>query len=331
MGHQALQEHVLAAKETDVIDLLDSEDEARDVIDSWTRPPAKRSRLTSKSPPKARPDSPSHTAGCEVTTVHNGEGLLNELLKTPIATPTLFDRLQNILQDIDQGTAEGVPVPCSTAPKPSAVPINICQDRIVWSFPSQGVDPAVSHCGMSRNASAPVPHQSIAEAHTQELSRNSSAPLVQTANRTLPPRAVEGSAWPPLACRPNQMDKNGIARGGIGCSNLGLRPSGSGPSRTSGSGASQPSMGQWASSQRSQSLQPDTCETDDAGDGSCFSNIWRLPGLGGDWGIEEMDIRIPPLPPGRSFEDEFDVCYAVLQLACCHSCQAFLTISSGPL
>jgi hypothetical protein len=51
----------------------------------------------------------------------------------------------------------------------------------------------------------------------------------------------------------------------------------------------------------------------DDGDGDVsddsLGSIWRLPGLGGEWGVEESDIRIPPLPPGRLFQDEFDVSY----------------------
>ena len=36
--------------------------------------------------------------------------------------------------------------------------------------------------------------------------------------------------------------------------------------------------------------------------------IWRLPKLGGGWGIRATDIRLPPLPPGVPFRDAYQVC-----------------------
>ena len=36
--------------------------------------------------------------------------------------------------------------------------------------------------------------------------------------------------------------------------------------------------------------------------------IWRLPKLGGVWGICSTDIRLPPLPPGVPFRDAYQVC-----------------------
>lgn len=33
---------------------------------------------------------------------------------------------------------------------------------------------------------------------------------------------------------------------------------------------------------------------------------WRLPGLSSEGGIEERDIRIPPLPPGARFADVYE-------------------------
>ena len=35
--------------------------------------------------------------------------------------------------------------------------------------------------------------------------------------------------------------------------------------------------------------------------------IWRLPRLGGEWGITSTDIRLPPLPPGVPFQDVYQV------------------------
>ncbi len=34
---------------------------------------------------------------------------------------------------------------------------------------------------------------------------------------------------------------------------------------------------------------------------------WRLPGVGGEWGVEERDIRVPPLPRGACFADVYEV------------------------
>lgn len=74
------------------------------------------------------------------------------------------------------------------------------------------------------------------------------------------------------------------------------------------SGNPNAALGQWASSQRSaRSLQERESEAGDAVDDSCLTSTWRLPGLGGDWGVEDVDIRIPPLPPGQLFEEEYDV------------------------
>ena len=41
--------------------------------------------------------------------------------------------------------------------------------------------------------------------------------------------------------------------------------------------------------------------------GELANGTWRLPGLGGAWGFEEQDIRLPPLPPGACFRDHYDV------------------------
>lgn len=35
--------------------------------------------------------------------------------------------------------------------------------------------------------------------------------------------------------------------------------------------------------------------------------IWRLPRLGGEWGITSTDIRLPPLPRGVPFQDVYQV------------------------
>ena len=37
--------------------------------------------------------------------------------------------------------------------------------------------------------------------------------------------------------------------------------------------------------------------------------IWRLPKLGGGWGIRATDIRLPPLLPGVPFRDAYQVCH----------------------
>ena len=34
---------------------------------------------------------------------------------------------------------------------------------------------------------------------------------------------------------------------------------------------------------------------------------WKLPGLGGSQGVEELDIRLPPLPPRGRFGDHYEV------------------------
>eukprot|EP00884_Botryococcus_braunii_P016429 jgi/Botrbrau1/346/Bobra.110_2s0005.1 len=310
------QEHLLARHDSDVIDLLDSEDEAPDIDKGKTNPPLKRSRLTSSTPQGPPPGPLSHVTRCIVTTLDHDVSPPADLLKahtgTPFSSPSLLDRLQNILVDIAQGTAEGVQGPYCTATKPSTVPLNNSRDQLNSSFPARGAAPTLPKSGLSRNASTPVPYGHSGEACKQALSRNSSAPLGQGATAALAQRAREGTTCPPLPRGPAQLDKTRGPEPNVS-NNAGLRPSRSGPCRAgsmglpSASGGSQPSMGQWASSQRSQSMQLENSEADDGGDGSCFSNIWRLPGLGGDWGVEETDIRIPPLPPGRCFDDEFDI------------------------
>lgn len=92
------------------------------------------------------------------------------------------------------------------------------------------------------------------------------------------------------------------------------QPGGSGVPRTTSMALSNTSgnpnarAGQWASSQRSaRGLQDGESEAAEAGDDSCLTSTWRLPGLGGDWGVEDVNIRIPPLPPGRLFEEEYEV------------------------
>ncbi|KAK9831459.1 hypothetical protein WJX81_007468 [Elliptochloris bilobata] len=41
--------------------------------------------------------------------------------------------------------------------------------------------------------------------------------------------------------------------------------------------------------------------------GLASRGAWRLPGVGGEWGVEERDIRVPPLPPGARFADVYEV------------------------
>lgn len=45
---------------------------------------------------------------------------------------------------------------------------------------------------------------------------------------------------------------------------------------------------------------------------------WQLPPLGIAGSLEEQDIRLPPLPPGRSFSDEYEVLYILLVQAFLH-------------
>lgn len=35
--------------------------------------------------------------------------------------------------------------------------------------------------------------------------------------------------------------------------------------------------------------------------------VWRLQGLGGEWGVGDRDVRLPPLPPATAFRDCYEV------------------------
>lgn len=35
--------------------------------------------------------------------------------------------------------------------------------------------------------------------------------------------------------------------------------------------------------------------------------VWRLPGLGGEWGMGDAEVRLPPLPPNRTFAEVYEV------------------------
>ncbi|KAK9812501.1 hypothetical protein WJX73_004560 [Symbiochloris irregularis] len=47
--------------------------------------------------------------------------------------------------------------------------------------------------------------------------------------------------------------------------------------------------------------------------GRSTRGTWRLPGVGGAWGIEETNIRLPPLAPGARFEDHYEIALVVDQ------------------
>ena len=41
--------------------------------------------------------------------------------------------------------------------------------------------------------------------------------------------------------------------------------------------------------------------------GQVIRGPWKLPGLGSPQGVEELDIRLPPLPARGRFGDHYDV------------------------
>ncbi|BDA43201.1 probable crossover junction endonuclease MUS81 [Coccomyxa sp. Obi] len=41
--------------------------------------------------------------------------------------------------------------------------------------------------------------------------------------------------------------------------------------------------------------------------GQVVRGVWRLQGLGGEWGLGDREVRLPPLPPGVAFRDVYEV------------------------
>lgn len=72
------------------------------------------------------------------------------------------------------------------------------------------------------------------------------------------------------------------------------------------------------------------------GIGQVLKGVWRLQGLGGEWGLGDREVRLPPLPPGVAFRDVYEVCPlhmcwhpAACQIASHSPCVSTLTTVSA--